>query len=264
MRLIQLNPLNLDGKREEKMNEFPDLALEQGQGAGFLERRQSSRRAADWTTHVNSRVTFFTAGYLVYFLTTAAVIQGVILLSHRVDASLLFSENGPVEWFQLALLLACFGCLQTAAFRIEERREILHLLALLPPASAVREMDAILDRSVFDGAWQLIVTLLVLHALFFIRHHRRKVTIQLKPVLASGSFGLLFAGFLAVMVFSRLIGQQIFWRAALQEQYLRLVGRVVEESCELFGYLLLLFGCIEILKPSFSDTAIRRPLYREE
>ncbi|NKE70253.1 hypothetical protein [Candidatus Manganitrophus noduliformans] len=169
-----------------------------------------------------------------------------------------------MEWFQLVLLFACFGCLQTAAFRIEERREIFHLLALLPLASAVREMDANLDRYVFDGAWQIMVAMAAFYAFFFIRRHRRSVAAQLQPVLASGPFGFLFAGFLTVMVFSRLIGQQLFWRAALQEQYLRLVGRIVEESSELFGYLLLLFGCIEILRSSFSDTAIRRPLYREE
>ncbi|MCG3117742.1 MAG: hypothetical protein LLH30_18890 [Candidatus Manganitrophus sp. SA1] len=246
------------------MNETTDFALDSDRIAGISERRHILRRVADRIPHENSQLAFSTASYLVYFLTTAAMIQGVVLLSRRVDAHLLFAENGPVEWFQLVLLLACFGCLQTAAYRIDQRREIFHLLALLPLAAAVREMDAILDRSVFDGAWQLIVTLLVLHAFFFIRRHRLKVTIQLQPVLASGPFGLLIAGFLVVMVFSRLIGQQLFWRAALQEQYLRLVGRIVEESCELFGYLLLLFGCIEILRSSFSDLTIRRPLYREE
>ncbi|MDP1086466.1 transporter, partial [Klebsiella pneumoniae] len=63
----------------------------------------------------------------------------------------------------------------------------------------------------------------------------------------SFSFGLFAAGFLTTYVFSRLYGRQDFWRAVLQENYLRDFKSAAEELVELFGYALLLIAVIELV-----------------
>ncbi|BBI72612.2 hypothetical protein HAALTHF_22730n [Vreelandella aquamarina] len=61
------------------------------------------------------------------------------------------------------------------------------------------------------------------------------------------SFGLFAAGVLVTYIFSRLYGRQDFWRAVLQEHYIRDFKDIAEEAIELLGYSLILFATIELL-----------------
>jgi hypothetical protein len=48
-------------------------------------------------------------------------------------------------------------------------------------------------------------------------------------------------------IFSRLYGRQDFWRAVMQDNYIREFKDVAEEAIELLGYSLILFAMIELL-----------------
>ncbi|WDT76689.1 MAG: hypothetical protein MPW16_05620 [Candidatus Manganitrophus sp.] len=222
-----------------------DLPLSRDRRIDHQERRRDHRRSADPVRRKERRVFPTAVRFGLYGLITAGFFQGFIFASYFIEAKRLFSENGPVEWCQFLLLLTCCGWLQATAVRSGSRREIFHLGTLFILMAAVREMDANLDRYVFDGAWQLMVTGLILSGFFYAWPRRRKIAAQLRSFLVSRSFGLFLAGLLVVMFFTPLLGQQRFWQAALQEHYIRSVARIVEESGELFGFLLILFGCIE-------------------
>ena len=56
---------------------------------------------------------------------------------------------------------------------------------------------------------------------------------------------LLLAGFLIVVVYSQLLGQKALWLSVLSADVYRPVKDLVEESSELLGYLLMLFGAAE-------------------
>jgi hypothetical protein len=184
---------------------------------------------------------------IFYIITTALLMQSIIFFIKYLDADLLFSENGFLEWAQIFMLLLCVILLNLVANRMTEIHEGAHVLSFMPLLACVRELDKVLDTYVFNGAWQLIATGLLVYLVYFVLSHRQIIKGQLLRILAIPSTGLFFAGFLTVIVFSRMFGQQSFWQLALQENYLRLVARIAEEGCEIFGYLLLVFGCIELL-----------------
>jgi hypothetical protein len=230
-----------------------DFPLSRKRRIDRRERRRDHRRSADLVRHEERRVLPAVLRGGLYGLITAGFFQGFVFASYSVGAKRLFAENGPVEWCQFLLLLACCGCLQAVAMRSATRREIFHLGTLFILMAAVREMDANLDRYVFDGAWQLMVTGLTLCGLLYAWPRRRTISMQLRSFLFSRPFGLLLAGLLVVMFFTPFLGQQRFWQAALQERYIRFVARIVEESGELLGFLLLLFGCVEIFISSSPD-----------
>lgn len=187
------------------------------------------------------------ARYVLYLMFAFLLFQGFTLAAHSVDARFLFSENGPVEWFQFSLLLACCASLGAAGRRSRSRRNLFHLMMIPFLIAAVREMDANFDRYLFDGAWEVAAGMLVLSGALLCWYRGKQIREQFPSVLISRSGGLLFAGALTVAIFAPMLGQQRFWRFALAERYVRLAGRIIEESGELLGDLFLFFGCMEVL-----------------
>ncbi|NKE70721.1 hypothetical protein [Candidatus Manganitrophus noduliformans] len=230
-----------------------DLPLSRERRTDSRERRGDPRRGADRTGREDRRVLSSVVRWGFYGLVTAGLFQGFVFASYSVEVKRLFSENGPVEWLQFLLLLTCCGWLQAIAIRSGSQREIFRLGIFFILMVAVREMDANLDRYLFDGAWQLTVMGLIFSGLLYAWPQRRKIATQLRSLLFSRSFGLLLAGLLVLTFFAPFLGQQRFWKAALQENYIRPAARIVEESGELLGYLLLLFGCIEAFFSSPPD-----------
>lgn len=158
-----------------------------------------------------------------------------------------FSESGLTEYMQSSLLALSSLLLTYAYLRLPCVRHVALLMLALLVASLIREQDAFLDHFVFDGAWQVLVTLVVLPSLFMTLRHRQAFVREFARYADSFSFGLFAAGFLCTYVFSRLYGRSAFWEAIMQEQYLRDFKNTAEEVTELFGYLLLLFAVIELI-----------------
>ncbi|ALP52934.1 hypothetical protein Tel_07085 [Candidatus Tenderia electrophaga] len=181
-----------------------------------------------------------------YVAVSALVFQILGMMVQDQDSESIVAENGILEWTQITLLVSCGILLAICARQMPVLNEGFVTLAILPLMASVRELDQILDQYIFDGAWQAIVSLLLAYILFIVWKHGFFLRQQILRILAAAPAGILLSAFLAV-VFSRLFGRQAFWEAALQEHYLRLIARIVEEGSELFAYLLLLFGCLEFL-----------------
>ncbi|XKE46365.1 hypothetical protein LG302_04290 [Halomonas organivorans] len=183
---------------------------------------------------------------LLYLLLIGALMEGVFLEAEAAPLAE-FSEFGFTEFTQSLLLLG--ATLLALATRLLDR-ELPHLSLLLVAllgASLIREQDMWLDTRVFDGAWQVLVTLLVLPVLFVVIRGRRAFVAELERYAATFAGGLFAAGFLTTYAFSRLYGRSIFWEAALSEHYLRTVKNIAEEVTELFGYTLLFIAMLELL-----------------
>ncbi len=234
------------------MNRAYDLLLRARHQSNFNKkhqwnRRTIGRRTMDHTLIGKHPIASSIFRSVVYVTITAGVLQGILYATQHIDPELFFAENGIMEWFQLAFLISSAALLKLASIQMQELRQGFHMLALLPITASVRELDHILDVYVFDGAWQILVSTLILYSFTFAWRNYQALRQQILYIFSFPQTGLLVSGFITVMVFSRLLGQQLFWQSVLQDDYLRLVGRVVEEGCELFGYLLLLFGCIEFV-----------------
>lgn len=74
---------------------------------------------------------------------------------------------------------------------------------------------------------------------------RARLLEQLAAFSRTSGFSLLLAGFLVVVVYSQILGQKELWLAVLDPDSYRPVKDLVEESSELLGYLLMLFGAAE-------------------
>ena len=209
--------------------------------------RHDGRRVMDHVKSGEHQAVPYGIRLFFYTITTALLMQSLLMLVEYNEAAFLFAENGLLEWLQITMLLLCSILLYFVARRMTEIHEAAHILFVMPLLACVRELDHIFDEYVFDGAWQMIAMGLLVYLAYFAVSHRQHLKQQMLRILAIPSTGLLFSGFLTVMLFSRMFGQQKFWQFALDDNYIRLAARITEEGCETFGYLLLVFGCIELL-----------------
>lgn len=183
---------------------------------------------------------------LAYLLIIAALMEGVMREALRLPG-VQFSESGFTEITQSVLLLLATGLALSTRLIQRQLPNVALLLVGLLGASLIREQDAWLDIYVFDGAWQTLVTLLVLPVLFVVIRQRRAFVAELESITGTFSFGLFSAGFLTTYAFSRLYGRSELWQAILGDHYLRTFKDAAEEITELFGYTLLLFAMLELV-----------------
>ncbi|MBY5929687.1 hypothetical protein LCL99_13070 [Halomonas denitrificans] len=183
---------------------------------------------------------------LLYLLVIGAMMQGV-LWETGLPEQIRFSETGFTESMQtLWLTISCLLLVYARQVLGGLPRVTLLMFGLLA-AALIREQDAFLDAYVFDGAWQTLVTLLLLPILYIVLRERHAFVREFEGYVESFSFGLFAAGFLGTFAFSRLYGRSEMWESLLAERYIRVFKDAAEEVTELFGYTLLLFAMIELV-----------------
>ncbi|MBS9404734.1 hypothetical protein KG088_13920 [Halomonas sp. TRM85114] len=182
---------------------------------------------------------------LLYILLIAGVMQGVYHEALQ-QPEVRFSERGFTELTQSVVLLTASALLLYTRQVFKALPTVTLLLFAFVFSSLIREQDAHLDTYVFDGAWQLLVGLVVLPCLFLVIRRRHNFVDEFARYANSFSFGLFAAGFLTTYVFSRLYGRSEVWMAILGERYERTFKDAAEEVVELFGYTLILIAIVEL------------------
>lgn len=183
---------------------------------------------------------------VIYILLTGALMQGVYYEALYLPDNQ-FTERGFTELAQTLLLTIASALLIYARHGLKSMPQVTLLLFGFLFASLIREQDSHLDTYLFDGAWQVLVTLVILPCLFFVIRRRRQFIDEFTHYSNTFSFGLFAAGFLTTYVFSRLYGRSEVWMAILGDHYARTFKDAAEEVTELFGYALLLFAIIELV-----------------
>lgn len=181
----------------------------------------------------------------LYLVLVGGLAQAMLVLSRRYEPHWFFTEHGPVEWVQFGVLVACAGLLFLSSRRGAFARELSVTLTVLPLAGTARELDSVLKAAVHESAHTAISVACIAFAAGYAWRFRERIAAQASFVMRSHAFGLLLCAFITVMAYSRIMGQQRFWAGVYSDDTHRLTGRIVEESTELYGYLLLLFGCVE-------------------
>lgn len=183
---------------------------------------------------------------ILYALGIGAIAQGAFLEALYLP-EMRFSEIGFTELTQTMTLALSCALLLYVRHTLKVWPTVTLLLLAFLGASLVREQDALLDRFVADGAWQIIVTIIVVPSLIWVIMHRRRFLDEFVHYSNSFSFGLFTAGVLTTYIFSRLYGRQEFWRAVLEDNYSGTFKSVAEEVVELLGYSLTLIAMIELM-----------------
>jgi len=161
-------------------------------------------------------------------------------------AEFLFKEDRLVEWAQVGCLIISCLIYYIASKKHNDIKEGFRILLLIALLGAVRELDRFFDHLLFEKAWQVLIAIISWYAIYNLWKNYQILKKQLHFFFNTRAFGLLFSGFL-ICIFSQVIGQKIFWKALMQEQYCRFAVRTVEECVEFFGYLIILMGTIELL-----------------
>lgn len=159
-----------------------------------------------------------------------------------------YSEYSLTELLQsLFVLVSAFLFLYAFYLKQNLKPISLSLFALML-MMFVRESDIYLDEFVFDGAWQTIVSFIILFMGTYLWKRRASISQAAIHFSQLSSNGLLICGLVVTLVFSRLMGRGSFWQSVLGDDYvyLRRVKNIVEEGTELLGYSLILFAAMEL------------------
>lgn len=186
---------------------------------------------------------------LVRFVVYAALIAGtfewMVLAVRSRDVHWLMRDDGPVEITQL--LAALFtGLLYWLLSRESRRsRELFQFLSALSLTACARELDNFTLELGSRAGYLVIAALPVGWGLSVFLRARDRLFEQLSAFSRTSGFSLSLAGFLIVVVYAQILGQKALWMAVLSPDVYRPVKELVEESSELLGYLLMLFGAAE-------------------
>ena len=169
-----------------------------------------------------------------------------------------FTENRWVEWLQFALVFGSAGLLVDGARRVPESRELLMLIAGFYGLAAFRELDALLDELVPLLGWKIGPTVLLPLIAGLAIARARRVGDQFASFIGSSGFVLGWAGFMIPV--AQLIGHGPFLEAMMGDHYHRAYKRVIEESGELVGYMMLAAAAIEtVINPPLTASCHERP-----
>ena len=156
-----------------------------------------------------------------------------------------FNEDSLTERFQeftfLMIVILCFVC----SWLYPKTAALSFLMGGFFLMAFIREFDAFLDHKVPDGAWQVLVLIVLATVLYKSYQNRKALWNSLPNYLLSYPFGIMISGMIITFAYSRLIGESIMWQTVMEENYIRNVKNAVEESVELLGDSIILFGVVE-------------------
>lgn len=191
--------------------------------------------------------------FLVYAALIAGTFEWMVIAVRDHDVHWLMRDDGPVEIAQL--LAALFTALLFYLLSRERARtaDLLRFFSALSLIACARELDNYtLVLGSRDG-YKWMAMLPLAWALTIMVRARGRLLDQLAAFSRTSGFSLLLAGFLIVVVYAQILGQKALWMQVLPVDIYRPVKELVEESSELLGYLLMLFGAAEAAVDDHAD-----------
>ncbi len=179
----------------------------------------------------------YTVGLMLFFLTLPKLVE--------VGDITIFKEHGVIEWVQIKLLAIAAFLFLAASMAYGICKHAMVLLSLTCMFAVVRELDATLDQWIPVIGWKVGIIIPVAAAGYAWKH-RRALRDELAQLITTRSFGMLWVAFVVAVPFGQLVGHGTFLQMVMGDDYTRMYKRVIEEMCELVGYLLILIGSIEM------------------
>ena len=155
-----------------------------------------------------------------------------------------FKEGAIVEDLQLTIL-AIAAALAIGAGRIRSGSPMLVLLGGLTCLALVRELDHWFDSLIPAVGWQGPAASVLLVTLLLVWKDRTTFVIEAREFLSGRAFGVLWAGVIVAIPFAQLVGHSHFLEAIMGDDYDRSYKRVIEETGEFAGYLIIALGIFE-------------------
>lgn len=192
-----------------------------------------------------SAATFLFLRFLVYAALIAGAFEWMVIAAGSHDVHWLMRDDGPVEITQLLAALFTSILFFLLSRERPQLSDLLRFFSALSLVACARELDNLTLELGSRDAYKWIAALPLAWALSVMVRARGRLLDQLAVFSQTSGFSLLLAGFLVVVVYSQILGQKALWMAVLDVDIYRPVKELVEESSELLGYLLMLFGAAE-------------------
>ncbi|MDN6280672.1 MAG: hypothetical protein L0J45_06680 [Psychroflexus sp.] len=128
----------------------------------------------------------------------------------------------------------------------------------------IREFDFWLNYNIYEYAWQILAILVFIPTVYLMLKKRQFFIDELFKLSKTYGFGIFLSGFLSLHIFSRLFGSKKIWNWLMEPIYNENIAEVngekvislydfvfplktgVQEGVELFAYLWILIGIIEM------------------
>jgi hypothetical protein len=183
--------------------------------------------------------------FFVYAALVAGTFEWIVVAVGRHGAHWVFRDDGPVEITQFLTALCAAALFWLLARERPRSADLLRLLSALALIACARELDNFTLELGSRNAYKLMAAVPVAWAVSVAVRARARLFDQVEEFSRTPGFALLLAGFLIVVVYAQLVGQKALWMAVLDVDVYRPIKEMVEESSELLGYLLILFGAAE-------------------
>lgn len=172
---------------------------------------------------------------LVLFILIPAVIY--------LDSVVLKNGLGEVSFAEItqSLLLIVSATILISLSRKNEPEGILFLSGSFLIMLFIREQDHYFDY-VYHGFWK--VPFLIFFVLILLFKFRLSVFDGLEKIYLSRGFSYVFLGVVILIVFSRVFGSGLIWKAIMGEDYMHEYKTIIQEGLELFAYSMIFYGCL--------------------
>jgi hypothetical protein len=188
--------------------------------------------------------------YLPARMALYALVEGLALHATVVAITngheAVFAEDGPIEWVHFGLMLGA-----SALFFYQSRMNsaypaALLLCGLLALVAALRELDRYSEVLLFEDAYKYPVAVIAFFALYVFWQNRSTLGPELTAFSQESAFFFLAFGSFLTAIVAQILGQAELWHALIEGPSARTVKRVLEESLETMGYVILFLGALEI------------------
>jgi len=183
----------------------------------------------------------------LYFVLLIGVVCALWPLTHILGRDL-FYENGLLENFQCFVLMTAALLFFFDALRIKSYRIILLGLASICVLGIFRETDAFWDEALPCISWRIGFIAPITVALYAFKE-RKKIKEGLYHFFESPAFYMMINAMVVVIPVAQCIGHKPLIEditGNIDMSIIRSIRRMIEESCELCGYILILCSAIEI------------------
>ncbi|WP_193014808.1 hypothetical protein [Proteus sp. FME41] len=183
------------------------------------------------------RLALFLCAAVLIAITTGFIFIDILVLDNGI------SETSVTEIGQEIIVAIISLFFFVKAYQNSEQRGTFTLIMGFFLCVLIRELDGVFDQ-IAHGSWVWFALTVTFVCIAIAIREGNKTLTGLIHFITHPSHGMLVAGLLCVLLFSRLFGMGILWHKLLGEDYNRDVKNMVEEGSELFGYTLCLISVI--------------------
>jgi hypothetical protein len=194
------------------------------------------------------RLTSYPVRLVVYGLITMAVFEALYALLQSRGAVVVASESGPIERIQVVCLLLGAVGIGVAVWWTPIGRAVLVATGATAVYAAARESDSWFEANFFNDAYKWLIGAPLAMIVVSVAYRERSKLIDetLRMSVRPGSTLFTIAG-IYLCFFCQLLDRPGFWSEAGISVGVNSQKLLVEESAELFAYLLIAYSGCEAL-----------------